>query len=289
MSATQAREARGERSSLRAFGFVAARAGLAAFAALIGAFFALPLLWLLTAPWSARAGLAVRWPDFTFQNFAQVFATPVAVAGLLNSLILAGGTMVLVAITALLASYALSRARIPGRDALLYALTLFSSVVTGTVAMVPTFLLVYRMGLIDQHLGVVLVLTGGLLPTAIFILRDFVDGLPRSLEESARVAGARPWRVLLDIVVPITRPGLVVVGVWAFVNVWGNFLVPFILLRSPERLPAAVTAYAFFNDGGDPRLPLVAAYSFLYVLPVLGLYLFVNRRYGFRFFGGVKQ
>jgi multiple sugar transport system permease protein len=269
--------------------FVLLRVGFAGFVAVIACFFALPLLWLLTAPWDARASLAVRWPRFTLENFRQVFENPLAINGLVNSLILAGSTMLLVVLVALLAAYALSRAQVPGRHAMLYLLTLFSSVVTGTVAMVPTFLLVFRLGLIDQHLGVILVMTGGLLPTAIFILRDFIEGLPRSLEESARVAGARPWRVLFDIVVPITRPGLMVVGVWAFVGVWGNFLTPFILLRSPERLPAAVTAYAFFNEGGDPRLPLVAAYSFLYVLPVLGLYLWVNRAFGFRFFGGIKQ
>jgi multiple sugar transport system permease protein len=269
--------------------FILTRAGFAMVVALIASFFAVPLLWLLTAPWDTNARLAVRLGHFSLENFRQVLENPLAMSGLLNSVILAGSTMVLVALVALLAAYALSRANVPGRPVLLYTLTLFSSVVTGTVAMVPIFLLIFRLGLIDQQLGVILVLTGGLLPTAIFILRDFVDGLPRSLEESARVCGAKPWRVLVDIVLPITRPGLMVVGVWAFVNVWGNFLTPFILLRSPEHLPAAVTAYAFFNEGGDPKLPLVAAYSFLYILPVLGLYLWVNKTFGFRFFGGVKQ
>ncbi len=274
---------------LELFGFVSLRVGFALLVTLIVGFFSLPLLWLLTAPWDANAKLSVRLPQFTLENFRVVLENSLAMRGLLNSLILAGITMVLVALTALLAAYALSRARVPGRQVLIYSLTLFSSVVTGTVAMVPIFLLIFRLGLIDQHLGVILVLTGGLLPTAIFILRDFVDALPRSLEESARVCGAKPWRVLVDIVLPLTRPGLMVVGVWTFVNVWGNFLTPFILLRSPEQLPAAVTAYAFFNEGGDPKLPLVAAYSFLYVLPVIALYWWVNRTYGFRFFGGVKQ
>ena len=275
-------------SGWKIFSFVAKRTGFYLAVVGVAAFFTLPLLWLITAPWNEGAGLAIGWPEFTLENFTVVLSNPIAMGGLLNSIVLAGVTMVLVAVIALLSAYSLSRASIPGRDALIYLLTLFSSVVTGTVAMVPTFLLVFRLGLIDQQLGVILVLTGGLLPTAIFILRDFVDGLPRSLEESARVAGARTPQILRDIVLPITRPGLMVVGVWAFVNVWGNFLTPFILLRSPEKMPAAVAAYTFYNDGGDPDLPLLAAYSFLYLLPVLILYLWVNRRFGFRFFGGIK-
>jgi multiple sugar transport system permease protein len=111
-----------------------------------------------------------------------------------NSLLLALYAMVLVVAAATLAAYALSRVRLPGRDLLLYVLLLFSSVVSGTAAMVPLFLLVFELGLINTYLGVTLVLTGGLLPAAIFILKDFTDTTPTSYEESARVFGASPSR-----------------------------------------------------------------------------------------------
>lgn len=192
-------------------------------------------------------------------------------------------------LVASLAAYALARIRIPGRDLLVYVLILFSSVVTGTAAMVPIFLLIYRMGLIDSHLGVILVFTGGLLPTAIFIMRDFVGSLPRSYEESAMVSGASPWQILRHVVLPQVRPGMMVVAVWAFVNVWGGFLIPFILLRSPDKMPASAATYSFYTEAGTPVITLVSAYALLYVIPVLALYLFVNWRYGFRFFGGIKS
>jgi len=128
-----------------------------------------------------------------------------------------------------------------------------------------------------------------LLPAAIFIMRDFVDSIPRSYEESALVAGASPWRVFNDIALPIVRPGMMVIAVWAFVNVWGGFLIPFILLRSPDRMPASVAIYSFYTEAGTPLITLTAAYSLLYSLPVLLLYLFVNWKYGFRFFGGIKS
>lgn len=270
---------------------VLGRIGFYVLTAVLGCFFALPLLWLFTAPFQSKATLAVQIPaQPTLQNFAAVFRNQFAMRALFqNSLIQAGGAMIVTTLVASLAAYALARIRLPGRDLLVYVLILFSSVVTGTAAMVPIFLLIYHLGLIDSHLGVILVFTGGLLPTAIFIMRDFVASLPRSYEESAMVSGANSWQILREVVLPQVRPGMMVVAVWAFVNVWGGFLIPFILLRSPNKMPAAAATYSFYTEAGTPVITLVSAYALLYVIPALVLYLFVNWRYGFRFFGGIKS
>ncbi|HLU11908.1 MAG TPA: carbohydrate ABC transporter permease, partial [Oceanobacillus sp.] len=182
-----------------------------------------------------------------------------------------------------------SRSNLPGRQLWTYVLILFSSVVTGTASMVPIFRLVYDLGLINTHLGVILSMTGGLLPSAIFIMQDFVEGVPRSYEEAAMVAGASPLQIFRDITFPLIRPGLMVVGIWVLIHAWGTFLTPFILLRDPNLLPASVTFYRFYDEEGSPQITLVAAYAILYTLPVLLLYLLINWRYGFRFFGGIKQ
>ena len=143
------------------------------------------------------------------------------------------------------------RVRIPGRDGILYVLLLLSSVITGTAAMVPIFLLMFQLGLIDKHVGVVLVMTGGLLPAAIFILKDFMDTMPKSYEESARVFGASPFQVLRHVVLPIARPGLATIAVWALVNAWGNFLTAVSCCRDPEKQPAGVLMYTFYTEGGS--------------------------------------
>lgn len=261
------------------------------FVLLVMAFFGLPLLWLALTPFNGRATLAVEIPQpFTLDNFRQVMDNTFAVRALVqNNLIIAVGAMLGVTLIATLSAYALSRARVPGSDQLTYTLILFSSVVTGTAAMVPIFLIIYAMGLIDTHLGVILVFIGGLVPSAIFIMRDFVEGIARSYEESALVAGATPFRVFLDVALPLIRPGMMVIAIWSFVQTWGAFLIPFILLRSPERMPASIAVYSFYTEAGTPNVTLVAAYSLLYSIPVIVLYLFVNWRYGFRFFGGIKR
>jgi multiple sugar transport system permease protein len=266
-----------------------ARIGFSALAAIIGILFALPLIWFIFAPFNARAELGIAVPDpWTLQNFMTVFGNGFAMRGLLNSLIQSVGGVILVAAAATLAAYALSRSSLPGKGAVTYVLLLFSSVVSGTAAMVPIFLIISSVGLMDTHIAVILVFAGGLLPTAMFILRDFIDGIPKTYEESAMVAGASPVQAFFDVALPVIRPGIVVVVVWAFVNIWGSFLIPFILLRTDDLMPASVAIYSFYSEAGTPIVTLLAAYSLIYSLPVVALYLFVSWKFGFRFFGGIK-
>ncbi|MFI7426547.1 carbohydrate ABC transporter permease [Micromonospora sp. NPDC049836] len=266
-----------------------AQVGRYTFLCLVLGFFALPLLWLATAPFDDTPTVTASLPTFTLDNFRALLDNPYALSSLLNSVYLAAGTAVLVVTLAALAAYALSRVRVPGRDALLYGLLLLSSIVTGTATMVPLFELAFRLNLIDSRLGVILILSGGLLPAAIFILKDFMDSTPTSYEESARVFGASPLQIMRHIVVPLVRPGLATVGVWAVANVWGNFLVPFLLLRGPDKAPAAVIMYTLYTEGGQADLRLLSTFSLLYSLPVALMFVFVSSRYGFRFHGGIKR
>jgi ABC-type glycerol-3-phosphate transport system permease component len=264
------------------------RVGYTAFLAAVLAFFAIPMLWLASAPFDTRPGVGLRWPDWTLSNFAATFEHPYALGSLVNSVLICVVATAVTTVLATLAAYALSRVRIPGRDALLYFLLLLSSVVTGTAAMVPIFVMMNQLGLIDSRFGTALVLAGGMLPAAIFILKDFVDAVPRSYEESARVFGASPTQVLLHIVLPVARPGIATILVWAFVQAWGNFLLPFLLLREVDKMPAAVLLQTFRDEGGSANLTVIPVFSLLYSIPVIVLYLFVSKRYGFRFHGGIK-
>jgi ABC-type glycerol-3-phosphate transport system permease component len=264
------------------------RIGYTVFMAVVLAFFAVPLLWLASAPFDSKPGLGLRWPDWTFDNVRATFEHPYALGSLWNSIILCVVATAVTAAFAMLAAYALSRVRIPGRDALLYLLLLLSSVVTGTAAMVPIFVMMTQLGLINSQYGTALVIAGGMLPAAIFILKDFVDAVPRSYEESARVFGASPTQVLLHIVLPVARPGLATITVWAFVQAWGNFLLPFLLLRDVDKQPAAVLMQTLRDEGGSANLTVIPVFSLLYSIPVIVLYLFVSKRYGFRFHGGIK-
>ncbi len=268
--------------------WVLGRIGFYTLIAVVMVFFALPLLWLVSAPFDRDPGLTVRWPHWTTANLTATLRNPNVLPSLANSLLLCGVSTAITVTLAALAAYVLSRVRIPGRAAVLYLLLLLSSVVTGTAAMVPIFLMMYELGLINSRLGTAVVLSGGLLPAAIFMLKDFIDSIPSSYEESARVFGASSRQVLGQVVLPITRPGLATILVWSFVNAWGNFLLPFLLLQDTGRQPAAVIVHTMQNEGGAADLRALPMFSLLYSIPVVALFLLVNRRYGFRFHGGIK-
>ncbi len=267
------------------------RLGMNVFAIAIALFFITPLLWFIFAPFNTNATLGIDIPEqFSLQNFQTVLNNQRAVEGLFkNSIIISGGVMLGTAFVAALTAYGLSRGNIPGKNGLTYMLILFSSVVTGTASMVPIFMLVYNLGMFNTYHGVIITMIGGLLPSAIFIMQDFVEGIPRSYEEAAMVSGASPLQIFRDVALPLIRPGMMVIAIWAFVNAWGAFLIPFILIRNPGMRPASVSFYQFYGEEGNPNIPAIAAYAVLYTVPVIVLYLLINWRYGFRFFGGIKQ
>ncbi|MCF7890576.1 carbohydrate ABC transporter permease [Candidatus Bipolaricaulota bacterium] len=256
---------------------------------LLGLFFVLPLLWLFVTPFRSDPSLAVRLPaNPTLQNFIKVVNNAYAMRAFANSAIQALGSTFLVVMLAALAAYALSRVDLPGKGIIVYILILFSSVVTGIAAMVPLFFLLLQLGLIDTHLGIVLAFSGGFLPTGIFLMKDFVDSVSLTYEESAVVSGASKVQIFKDIILPLIGPGMVVVAVFTFAQIWSNFLLPFILLRSNSKMPVSVAIYTFTNEIGMPKIGLISAYSLLYVVPIISLYIFTNRRYGFKFYGGIK-
>ena len=83
--------------------------------------------------------------------------------------------------------------------------------------------------------------------------------------------------------------GLATIAVWAVANVWGNFLMPYLLLSDVEKQPAAVIMYTLYTEGGQANLRLLSTFGLLYSVPVVLMYLFVSKKYGFRFHGGIKR
>jgi multiple sugar transport system permease protein len=263
-----------------------------AFMALCLVFFLMPLCWLAVTPFSTRPTMAVALPGLTIKNFSWAWAAGARMNLLpfLSSAILSAGCMMLVVAAGSLGAYGLSRSGFRGKEALLYSLVLLSSIVTGVAAMVPIYSLMLKLRLVDTYLGVVLVLGAGYLPTAVFILKDFMDGVPRAYEEAALVDGSSAWQVFRNVAFPLARPGIAVIALLAFINAWSNFLVPFILFTShaADHYPLSVAIFRFQDEMGILKIGLIASYSLAYALPVIGVYFWISRRYGFGFFGGIK-
>lgn len=242
--------------------------------------FALPLVWLVLASVDTSATLSIKLPErFSLQNFTDIMTPETAFVPLLNSLVLAAGCAIITVIVAVLAAYPLSRYRMRINKPFLYGV-LFGTCLPITAMMVPVYSLFVAFNLIDSVGGTVLFLAATSLPMAIFMMKNFMDSVPVSLEEAAWVDGASMMTTLTRIVIPLMRPGLAVVFIFVFIGAWGNFFVPFILLLSPDKQPAAVSIFSFFGQYGTVAYGQLAAFSILYSVPVISLYVFVSRVLG---------
>lgn len=257
---------------------------------LVAATFMLPLAWVLLSSVDPNADLRVKVPDgVTFDNFDAVLTPEITFTPLLNSLLLCGGGTLLTVVCAALAAYPLSRFRSRLNRPFLLTI-LFATSLPITAIMVPVYALFVQVNLIDTMQGTIFFFAASQLPFAIWLMKNFMDGVPKELEEAAWTDGASSLQSLVRIVLPLMGPGVAVVTVFSFVMMWGNFFVPFMLLLTPDQMPAAVSINEFFGNRGMVAYGQLAAFSVIYSTPVILLYVGVARRLGggFALGGAVK-
>ncbi|MDN4074500.1 MULTISPECIES: carbohydrate ABC transporter permease [Fictibacillus] len=245
--------------------------------AAIGVLFLLPLLWVLIASVDPNANSSIKVPSaFTADNFKSVLTDPVNIRAFIIGLLLSLGQGLLVVLVAGLAAYPLSRYQMKYKKHFMFTI-LFMTSLPITAVMVPVYQLFIYLKLQDSLWGTMLFLTAAGLPYAIWMLKNFMDAVPLELEESAWIDGASVWEGLRRIVAPLMIPGICTVGIFTFSGSWGNFFVPYILIQSPEKLPASVTIYQFFGNFGMVEYGKLAAFSILYTFPAIVLYIFSQR------------
>lgn len=252
--------------------------------------FLAPLAWLLFASVDTRATAQTSLPASpTIQNFADIFTVDIGLRPLLVSFALSMTAAVVTIVVSVLASYPLSRYQMRFTKPFLYTV-LFGTCLPITAIMVPVFSLAVRAGVLDSLPVTALFMAATSLPMAIWMTKNFMDSVPVVLEEAAWVDGAGAMTALRRIVVPLMRPGISVVFIYVFMQAWGNFFIPFLLLRSPSKKPAAVTIYQFFGQYGAIDYGQLAAFSILYSIPAITLYVLVSRGIGgsFAMSGAVK-
>ncbi|MGN6126629.1 MAG: carbohydrate ABC transporter permease [Humibacter sp.] len=246
----------------------------------IGLCFLLPLLWLLVSSFDGTANLTLKMPaPFTFDNFTSVLTPSLAFGPLWNSVVISFGCAIFTVIAAVLAAYPLSRYRMRINKPFMYGI-LFGTCLPITAMMVPVYTLFVSLNLLDSLWGTVLFMAATSLPLAIWMMKNCMDSVPISLEEAAWTDGSSMMSTLIRVVVPLMRPGLAVVFIFVFVQAWGNFFIPFVLLLSPDKMPASVSIYQFFGQYGAVAYGKLAAFSLIYSIPVLGLYVVTSRFLG---------
>jgi multiple sugar transport system permease protein len=244
---------------------------------LIGLFFLVPLAWPVLASINPHATLALTLPAQPgLDNFITIISSGLVIPPFTNSAIMAISTMVLVALFAGLAAYPLSRYQFRFKGALMYGV-LFASALPVLALVTPLYAMYVSINLVDTLQGVILFFVASSLPFSIWLMKNFLDGVPLELEEAAWIDGASIWTALFRVVLPLCAPGIAVVAVWSFLGAWTNFFVPLILLQNQNLLPASVHIFTFFGSYGQVNYGQLAAYALLYALPAVVLYTLVSR------------
>lgn len=246
-----------------------------------GVLFAAPLVWLVFTSVDSQAGAALQWPHFTFSNFSNAASHDNRQA-LVNSFYVSLIATFVSTVPAAMAAYAFSRHHIPWKGPLLLFILMLSGVPV-TIMIVP----VYQEFTNLNYLSLVpasIFLGVTSLPFEIWIIKNFIDAVPPELEEAARLERAKTHHILLRVVVPVALPGIAAAAIFGFINAWGNFLVPLVLMPNPTEAPAPVAIYGFFGGNGI-QFGQVAAYSIMYSVPIVILYIAMSQL----FRGGFSQ
>jgi raffinose/stachyose/melibiose transport system permease protein len=218
-------------------------------------------------------GLPQPW---VFDNYREILASDTFWRQVGNSVLVAAVTMAVVVPCASLAAFVLARFSFPGREAV-YALFTLGLLFPLTVAILPLFITLRTVDLLNNPLGVALPQAAFALPTSIIVLRPFFRAIPAELEEAAAMDGCGPFRFFYKIALPMSRPVLATVSVLVIVSSWNAFLLPLVVLSDPDMwtLPLGVTNFSTQYSSDTAR---VLAFTSLSMVPALVFYVIAERQ-----------
>ncbi|MFJ4978676.1 carbohydrate ABC transporter permease [Streptomyces coeruleorubidus] len=245
-------------------------------------FLAFPFLWLVSTAFKPPRELGSLHPtwipdDPTLANFRQAFDEQPLLHAALNSLLAALAAAVIAVLIATPMAYVVARRR-----------TRLAKAVTGWVVVsqafpfvlliIPLFLVLKNLRLINSVPGLVLVYVVWALPFALWMLAGYVRAVPPELEEAAAVDGAGRVRTLVSVTAPLLAPGIVATGLFTFIAAWNEFFFALVLLKTPEKQTLPVVLTHFIGAEGVADLGPLAAAAFLATLPSLVVFAIIQRR-----------
>lgn len=244
-----------------------------------------PMAWMMLT--SLKTGFAAMqfppqwWPaEPTLTNYQKLLDPTNSVGQdflhyLWNSLWVSTATTLLALIVAVPAAYAFSRFRFPGRRFLFFAV-LLRNMFPAVIFLVPLFILMRVLGLVNTHGSLILTyLTFGL-PLAIWLLKGFYDNIPIQLDQAARIDGATRFQAFVYIIMPLSSPGIIATAIYSFIGAWNEYIYAYTFLSRNDQLTLPVGIQRFFSENTTDWPGLMAA-SFIMSVPVVLLFLVLQR------------
>jgi multiple sugar transport system permease protein len=245
-------------------------------------FLGFPLLWLVSTAFKPPAELSQLTPtlfpvDWTWSNFQVAFAESQLPGALRNSFVVAVATAIITTLVALPAAYAIARYRSAVRNATI-GWILISQVFPFILIVIPVFIVLKQIGLINTLPGLVIVYVVWALPFTIWMLQGYVAAIPRDLEEAASTDGANRFVILRAIIFPLLLPGLVATSMFAFINAWNEFFFALVIIQDPALQTAPLLLARYVGAEGSVNLGPLAATALITTLPSLIIFSIIQRK-----------
>ena len=238
-----------------------------------------PFLWMLVSSFKpeqeVRAVPPTWWPEtVTLENYRVLFDKLDFPTYFLNSAIVAIAVTLGNLLFCSMLGYALAKLSFPGKKAL-FTIVLGTLMVPGVVTFVPLFVLTTKMGLSNSLIGMILPFLAA--PFGVFLMRQYISALPDELIQAARIDGAGELRIFASVILPLCGPALATLGILTFLGSWNNFLWPLVVAQTEDKytLPVALALYAVGQNA--TQYGLLLAGSVVVVIPVLALFLLLQR------------
>lgn len=211
------------------------------------------------------------------QNFADAWQEGNYATTIRNSVVLTFGTIVGTLTIAGLAAYALARLKLKGANLIAFYFLVGTSV-PAQLFMIPLFFVWRELGLVNTHIGLILIYCGIYSPFSTYLLRSYMIALPEEFVEAAKIDGASNWVIFRHIIMPLSWPGFLTAGLVVGLNVWNEFLFAVTFLPGTDQRPIATSLFAFQARFGRDW-GLTSAGSVIMVLPIIVLFLMLQRRF----------
>ncbi len=240
----------------------------------------LPFVWLVSSSLKTQANVFQYPPQWVpnpaqFQNYVDALTYKPFGVYLKNTLIIATLNVIAVVFTSSLCAYGFARIRFRGRD-FWFGIVIATILLPSVVLLVPQFIIFTHLGWVDTFLPLVVPLFFGGGAFNIFLLRQFFRTIPEELADAARIDGCSEFGIYWRIMLPLSRPALITVGILTFLNSWNDLLNPIIYLRTPDNFTLAI-GLALFRSVLNTRWELLMAASTATILPVILLFFFAQR------------
>jgi arabinogalactan oligomer/maltooligosaccharide transport system permease protein len=211
----------------------------------------------------------------SLENYRVLLTETPFLSWLLNSLLVSVVVTITGVALASTAGYALSRFRFTGRKAALSGI-LVTQMFPATMLLLPLYIVLIKLGLINSYLGIVIIYSATALPFCVWQMKGYYDTIPASLEEAARIDGASPWQAFYKVILPLAAPALVITALFSFMSAWNEYVVAAVVLQDIELFTMPV-GLKQFQASMATQWGLYAAGSLLVSIPVIALFLVLSR------------